>query len=389
MFVQFATACLEWATTKIHRIAAVKTNIAEMFTKAASILKKDRSGWVPVDTLRLAETYEAQGRVELPRLAGIITAPTFARQDRLGKPGYDHVRNFSSTRVTSIFRFLSNPSKMMRSGANSLTALLSQFPFLTGRSGSGNIRVLTLSSDDHCLRPRCTFTAPPQVQENRFSSAASMIASGQLAPVTTLGTDEAEMEKKLAASLIAGDAIISLDNCQLSIHGDLLCQMLSQEVVRVRVLGQSLNIDAVSNAAMYATGNNLEIAGDMTRRVLLCSLNANAERPELRKFEKDPLALIGANRAHYVIAALTILRAYQIAASPDAGPPLASFERWCRWIRDALLWLGLPDVTGSPRRERRTLNCVTSLLCWRSGTTASVPSLRRPARWSNTPASHA
>ena len=41
---------------------------------------------------------------------------------------------------------------------------------------------------------------------------------------------------------------------------------------------------------MTATGNNLVLVGDMTRRALLCRLDPERERPELRRFDSDPVA---------------------------------------------------------------------------------------------------
>ena len=50
----------------------------------------------------------------------------------------------------------------------------------------------------------------------------------------------------------------------------------------IRVLGQSRHVEVPVNATIFATGNNLQIAGDLTRRTLLCTLDARCERPELR-----------------------------------------------------------------------------------------------------------
>jgi putative DNA primase/helicase len=55
----------------------------------------------------------------------------------------------------------------------------------------------------------------------------------------------------------------------------------------IRLLGFSKNVETPVNAALYATGNNLAIAGDLVRRTLLCSLDAQCERPELRTFETE------------------------------------------------------------------------------------------------------
>ncbi len=97
---------------------------------------------------------------------------------------------------------------------------------------------------------------------------ASMIAAGHPAAVIAQGKTEEEMEKRLGAAFIAGDPLISIDNCDSPLGGELMCQALTQLTLKIQVLGKSLNAEVPSNAAIYATGNKLTLTGDMTRRAL-------------------------------------------------------------------------------------------------------------------------
>jgi putative DNA primase/helicase len=88
----------------------------------------------------------------------------------------------------------------------------------------------------------------------------------------------------------------------------------------------------------------LIVAGDMTRRTIVATLDPKVERPETREFASDPVEVIRADRATYVAAALTVLRAYVDAGMPPQGvKPLGSFGDWSSKVRNALLWLGEPD----------------------------------------------
>ena len=118
------------------------------------------------------------------------------------------------------------------------------------------------------------------------------------------------------------------------------------------MLGKSLNAEVPSNAAMFATGNNLTLAGDMTRRAIRCSLDPGVERPELREFDRDPIATVEAARGDYAIAALTVLRAFHVAGRPQQTTPLGSFVEWSRWVRDALIWLGEADPCATMEEVR-------------------------------------
>ena len=176
------------------------------------------------------------------------------------------------------------------------------------------------------------------------------------------------MEKRLGATMIAGDGIVSIDNCEHALGGELLCQALTQQTLKIRILGKSVNAEVPSNAALFATGNNLTVTGDMTRRTLMGALDPECERPELRTFDSDPIEELRQNRGRYVVAALTVLRAYHLAGRPPQATPLGSFEAWSRWVRDALLWLGEADPCDTMERTRqedlRLAELITILEQW-------------------------
>lgn len=135
--------------------------------------------------------------------------------------------------------------------------------------------------------------------------------------------------------------------------GGLLCVAVTQPMIKVRVLGLSLNAEIPSNAALFATGNNLTIGTDMARRMLLCGLDPQLERPELREFAGDPHEIARCDRGRYVAAALTCLRAFHVAGRPEIRPPVGSFADWSLLIRNALLWLGEADPCETMERARK------------------------------------
>jgi hypothetical protein len=173
---------------------------------------------------------------------------------------------------------------------------------------------------------------------------ASACSTGRPCPVLAAGEKDEETEKRLVGVMLAAFPVISIDNCNDELGGDLLCQAIERPSVRVRALGNSDITEIESRATFFATGNGLRVRGDMTRRTIICTLDANVERPELRTFTQDPLKRVLDDRGAFVAAALTIVRAYLAAGQPGRiKPALASFPDWSNTVRSALVWLGQPD----------------------------------------------
>jgi hypothetical protein len=339
--------------TLAQRLVHVRTHhIAEAMTEAAVWERFDprAGGWRRTDcTLRIAETYLSRdGLWRLPVLTAVINGPTLrADGSILDQPGYDVGTGLLFDPQGAAFPPVpQNPSKEDAAAALSvINSLIKTFPFVGKPDQAVALSgvLTTVIRRSLSTAPLHGYNAPAAgTGKSLLVDIASIIATGQPAAVIAQGKTEEEMEKRLGAALIAGDQLISIDNCEGSLGGELLCQALTQPSLKIRILGRSLNAEVPSNAAMFATGNNLTLVGDMTRRAIRCSLDAGVERPELRAFESDPIETVRAKRGEYLVAVLTVLRAFHLAGRPRQAPPLGSFAEWS-WVRDALIWLGEAD----------------------------------------------
>lgn len=163
-----------------------------------------------------------------------------------------------------------------------------------------------------------------------------------------------ELRKSLFASLLAGDRTIGFDNLPngVKVRSPILCGFLTADVYSDRKLGAS-EVPALPNRSVVSlTGNNITPAGDLARRSIVTRLDANTNRLRDRRFrEPDLKGYVAAHRAALLIAALTIVKAYVAAGTPFQAIPLPSFERWSRFARDPLLWLGMPDPVATQDDE--------------------------------------
>ena len=316
----------------------------------------------PVASIILARDGEWQFR----RLAGVITTPTLRPDGTvLSEPGYDPRTQLLLQHPPKLPSIPQSPSRedAMRA-IKVLDGLLAEFPFVDAPSRAAALSGLITPVVRGAMPvvPMHATTAPvPGSGKSYIIDLCSAIATGERAPVLTAGRTEEETEKRLGAALLAGQAIISIDNVNGELGGDALCQMIERPVVSVRPLGMSQLVKIESRATCFATGNNIQLVGDMTRRVILCSLDPDMERPELRAFRANPLDVVLSDRGRYIAAGLTVARAYAAAGYPGALNPLASFEDWSRIVRSALVWLGYADPVETIAKARAEDPVVTSL----------------------------
>lgn len=313
---------------------------------------------------RAADMLLARGHwPRLPDLVGFIETPIITDDCRvIDEPGYDCASGLfcAFTAIPGYKRPQAKPTiKEAASAAGKLLALFNSFPFVDAADGSAMLAAVLTAVQRRLLpaAPLMAITAPtPGTGKTLLCESLALIATARRASVLSLGHDDAEAEKRLAGVLLAGDAVISVDNIERPLKGDLLCQVATQQFVRLRPLGGSGMLNVPTHSLIVATGNNLSIVGDLKRRVLMIRLDAKTERPEHRAFERDHLATVTAQRGEIITWALTIVAAYLAAGAPaiSGHHGFGGFEQWDRMVRRPLLWLDLPDplMTSEELREQ-------------------------------------
>jgi hypothetical protein len=294
-------------------------------------------------------------RWRFPHVNGIITTPTLRPDGSLLiEPGYDPETELYLAPGFEVPAIPEHPTKdQALASLKLLIDLLSEFSFkrIGGEHEKRLNRSVALSGLLTPLVRGSLPTAPMHLIAAHMAATgksclvdtAAVISTGRRCPVTTALKSAEETEKRLHAIVLSGIPIFSLDNCTHDLSGEFLCQMAERPVVKVRILGRSETPDCEVRTALFATGNNISFRGDMVRRGLVCNLEALDERPELRQFNRSVLKTASANRATYVAAALTVMRAYLAAGAPAVCGSFASYAEWSTMVRAPLVWLGEPD----------------------------------------------
>jgi putative DNA primase/helicase len=318
--------------------------------------------WVKIDPPeKIANTILSRvGEWTMPAVAGVITTPTLRPDGTLlTAPGYDKATRLYHMRDVALDLTDYLPDRPTRQDAkralDDLRHLLSNFPVTndTDHSVALSALISPVVRGAVGVVPMHAFRASTAGTGKTFLvDVAAAIATSRPCPVATVAKSEEETEKRLAGLLLAAFPLICLDNVNGELGGDLLCQAIERPIVQIRPLGTSDIIEVESRATIFATGNVLRVRGDMTRRTLICNLDAKVERPELRTFDFDPVETVLADRKRYVGAVLTIVLAHAQAGFPGQCTPLASFGDWSRYVRAALMWLGCADPCASMEDAR-------------------------------------
>ena len=310
---------------------------------------------------QIAEVYLSRaGRWKIPILLGIVNT-SFLRSDGslCERPGYDQAsallfdperQSFPSIPVAPTLEDARTALQFLDD------VLLAEFPFVQNIDCAVALSAILTAFDRRAMAtaPLHAFSSPTAgTGKSLLVDIASILTTGELAPVISQGKTEEEMGKRLGAALIGGDQIVSLDNCDRELNSAFLCQALTQQRLKIRLLGYSRHVEVPITSTFFANGNNLEISNDLTRRTLLCQMDAGVERPELRRFKSNVLEVARDKRGALVAAILTILRAWHHGANAIGVEPLGSFEDWSFRIRSPILWLDYEDPCASYRAGER------------------------------------
>jgi hypothetical protein len=289
---------------------------------------------------------QAQGNWPgVPPLEAVKHCPTLRPDGSiLATPGYDPESGLFLTRAMTL------PTLTVSEAVAALDYLFVDYPFATPAHKAALIAGLLTPMARHAFDgPAPLFLIDgntPGVGKSLAVDAISLVVTGEPIAVASAPESDAECRKRITSLAVAGDPLIMLDNIGATLGWPSLDAALTGTKWQDRLLGVSENVSVPLHATWYATGNNVELVGDLPRRTLYVRLASQHEQPELRSdfHERDLRGYVRRERARLVSAALTILAEYQRTGAPDMGlPPWGSYEGWSAVVRSAVVWAGWPD----------------------------------------------
>lgn len=221
-----------------------------------------------------------------------------------------------------------------------------EFPFANDAARGTLVAALLTAVVRPALDTAPAFLVNAQVHgtgKTLLSEALMIAATGSTAPLT-LPDDPAEQGKTLISMLLEGPRGVLFDNVMSVLKPNAtFCSAMTSESYRARGLG-GMKLVSVSNRALWVlNGNNVELRGDVVRRVLSIVLDS-PENPETQRHDFDPREMIRGGLAEYRADLLDLIVSYQAAGMPLVSREgMASFEQWNRLVRNCVLWLGFAD----------------------------------------------
>ena len=296
-----------------------------------------------------------QDRLYLPTLAGLSRQPFYGSDGRLiCQSGYDEptgiYADFDETEYD-----LGNPTRDdAERQLHYLNWLLEEFQFATDADRSAAIAAILTAAVRSSLSqaPAFNINAPRSGGGKSYLASLIALAAGPGEPYSvSYPTTAEEATKLILAMLLEKPAVILFDDMQAQTGWKSLGPInkaLTSPTTTERLLGSSRTATARTNVLFLGTGNNVEPAQDMCRRVVSIRLAPKCETPTLQRYSSSPVAHIRKHRSHIVQAALTIIEAHRLAGRPVADvPSIGSFEEWSATCRHSLIWLGESDPATS------------------------------------------
>ncbi len=184
-----------------------------------------------------------------------------------------------------------------------------------------------------------------------LSEVMNLIPPGTYAPTMAQARDSDEQEKRIASVFIEGRQSVFFDNVT-HLGSEPLHAVLTSEVWHGRILGKSETVTVPNRALWPASGNNVELSDEMTRRIIPIRLDAGVERPEeCADFRHPNLPeYVRNHRSELVSACLPLIQAWLEARQPKGSTPLGRFESWTDVMGGILEVAGISSFLG--RRER-------------------------------------
>lgn len=222
-----------------------------------------------------------------------------------------------------------------------LTEWLGDFPF-DSDTDRANVLALLVTPAIRGMVPKVPLAVIDGLQmgvgKNLLADSILTVYTGQAAEPMNWVSEPDELRKQITAAFRTGAEFFVFDEAH-TVEGAPLAQALTASTWQDRILGVSTMANFPNVITWMSLGNNVQVRGDLTRRVYRIALRPKYANPQDRDTSSfrhpgtsglDLLSWTRANRRELMTAILTLVRAWFAAGSPrpKRGVSFGSFEVW-------------------------------------------------------------
>lgn len=347
----------------------------------------------------LASTLARKTWGTLAPLRGIIGAPVLRRDGTLLQhPGYDPATGlYLAARVElKPVPDRPTPEQVKQARGFLLTRFLRDFPWSSPADRANYVALLATPILRHYTRSLTPFglidATMPASGKTILTAGPGMLYGQRVLPWTD---SEEELRKTITAVFAQPVGCVVFDNLAEGtvIDSATLALLVTTGVWSDRLLGASRNVATSNDRLWMATGNNLQVGGDMASRTVRVHLDPNMPRPESRDQSTfgiphlDQWITVPRNQLtvlwHLLVLVLDWTRA---GASKSTGITMRQFTPWAQALGGFLAHHGIPgfltnisEVRGIDEDETRWRGFLSAWHARHGGQPLSAAELRRDA----------
>lgn len=283
---------------------------------------------------------------DLKELKAVVSAPTLRSDGTvLFSKGYDERTGLLLNTDDVLVPVPEHPTEAeAKKALRTLMEPFDEFPFVDELARSVHLAALLTVVIRPSLptSPGFAYDAPVQGSgKSLLAGCVEVLGSGReptiWPDVDVRNVDE--VRKRGFTAIRSGDRTVIWDNVVGEFDSAALAGMMTSQMIKERLFNTQNVLEVPNRTLMIFTGNNFSPVNDMSRRVLICRIDPQTERPQARSFELNPKDVCIFDRQRMVSGALTLIRFYLSSGSKkicDTG----SFSEWDTFVRQTVLYIG-------------------------------------------------
>lgn len=253
-----------------------------------------------------------------------------------------------------------------------LKEIFIDFPFVDEASRINTIAALLGA----VLRPIIPGSVPlALIDKPQAGTGASLIAdiigkivTGRSASMMPAPEDDAAWRKMITSSIAKGRIVAIIDNVESKLYTPSLAVVLTCTVWEDRLLGKNEMITLPNRNVWIATGNNIQLGGDLPRRCFWVRMDAGCAKPWLEREQPfkhpDLIEWVTENRGEILKAVMVLARSWIQSKKPKPTkcPKIGGFESWRDIIGGIFEHAGEYEFLGN--QEQMYLEADTDTPAW-------------------------